>query len=162
MNPYVVIAVMVVIDIITLPFIIRKILKKDIKHKAVKVTAMILVFVVVEAVCSFMYIDSHTFYDRLGNQYQTQEGVRYYDREENEYVITEDNMGREYFTSLSGKYTRIAELTYIDSDGYLYFDLTRELTKDDSKYAYTDEAGNKYYRPEEVEWNRNGEIRPVD
>lgn len=159
MNPYVIIGIMIAVDLIMLPFIIKKILKKDGKNKGLKIVALIAAFVAVEAVCSVVYINTNTYFDRLGNRYETVGSVRYYDRDENQYVITEDPQGREYFTSLNGRYTRIAEITYIDEEGYLYFDFDKKLVKhNDNKYAYLDKSGKIYYPFDTVEWKSNGKM----
>ena len=159
MNPYVIIGIMMAVDLIMLPFIIKKMLKKDGKNRGLKIVAMIVAFIAVETVCSVVYINSNTYFDRLGNRYEAVESVRYYDRDENQYVITKDPSGREYFTSLNGRFMRIAEITYIDEEGYLYFDLDKELVKHtDNKYAYFDESGKLYYPFDTVEWKSNGRM----
>ena len=159
MNPYIIIGIMIAIDLIMLPFIIKKILKKDEKNKGLKVVALIVAFVAVETVCSVVYINANTYFDRLGNRYETVESVRYYDRDENQYVITEDPSGREYFTSLNGRFMRIADITYIDKEGYLYFDLSKELEKQENNdYAYLDANGNVYYPYTMVKWKLGGKM----
>lgn len=159
MNPYVIIGIMIAVDLIMLPFIIKKMLKKGGKKTGIKIVALIVAFVVIETICSVVYINSNTYFDRLGNRYETVEAVRYYDREENQYVITEDSMGREYFTSLNGRFMRIAEIAYIDEEGYLYFDFDKELVKHtDNKYAYLDENGKIYYPFDTVKWKSNGKM----
>lgn len=159
MNPYVIIGIMIAVDLIMLPFIIRKMLKKGGKKTGLKIVALIVAFVVIETICLVVYVNSNTYFDRLGNRYETVEAVRYYDKEENQYVITKDPMGREYFTSLNGRFMRIAEITYIDEEGYLYFDLDKELVKHkDNKYAYIDKNGNVYYPFDSVEWKSNGKM----
>ena len=160
MNPYVIIGIMIAVDLIMLPFIIKKMLKKDGKNKGLKIVALIVAFVAVEAVCSVVYINSNTYFDRLGNRYETIESVRYYDREENQYVITEDPSGREYFTSLNGRFMRIAEITYIDEEGYLYFDIEKKLEKQENvNYIHLDESGKIYYPYDTVKWTSKGEIK---
>ncbi len=159
MNPYVIIGIMITVDLIMLPFIIRKMLKKGGKKTGLKIVALIGAFVVIETICSVVYVNSNTYFDRLGNRYETVESVRYYDRDENQYVITKDPSGREYFTSLNGRFMRIAEITYIDEEGYLYFDLDKELVKHkDNKYAYLDENGKVYYPFDTVKWKSNGKM----
>ena len=126
MNPYIIIGVMVVIDLITLPIIIKKILKKDGKNKGIKIAVLIAAFVIVEAVCSFFCIESNVFYDREGNQYKSAESIVYYDREGVSYTLRETGMARKHFVSTDGRIMRIAERAYVDKDGYLVFDLKNE------------------------------------
>jgi hypothetical protein len=86
--------------------------------------------------------------------------VRYYDRDENQYVITEDPSGREYFSSLNGRFMRIAEITYIDEEGYLYFDIEKKLEKQENvNYIHLDENGKIYYPYDTVKWTSKGEIK---
>lgn len=159
MNPYVVIGIMIVVDLITLPFIIRKMLKKEGKHKGLKITILIVAFVAIEAVCSFFYIDSNMFYDREGNQYTSYESVVYYDRDGREYLLCETALGSKQFITRDGKITRIAERTYVDKDGYLVFDLQNRFVKTNKEGVYTDSDSNEYIKAEKAEWNRNGEMK---
>lgn len=159
MNPYIIIGVMVVIDLITLPIIIKKILKKDGKNKGIKIAVLVAAFVIVEAVCSFFCIESNVFYDREGNQYKSAESIVYYDREGVSYTLRETGMARKHFVSTDGRIMRIAERTYIDKDGYLVFDLENEFKKSGEDGIYKDADGNEYYKAEEVKWKRNGEIK---
>ena len=56
MNPYIVIAIMLVIDIITLPLIIKKMITKETDKKGLKITALIAAFVAVEVIFSVIFI----------------------------------------------------------------------------------------------------------
>ena len=86
--------------------------------------------------------------------------MRYYDRDENQYVITEDPSGREYFSSLNGRFMRIAEITYIDEEGYLYFDIEKKLEKQENvNYIHLDENGKIYYPYDTVKWTSKGELK---
>ncbi len=158
MNPYVVIGIMIAVDLITLPFIIRKMLKKEGRHKGLKITILIVAFIAIEAVCSFFYIDSNLFYDREGNQYTSTESVVYYDRDGKEYLLCETALGSKQFMTRDGKITRIADRTYVDKDGYLVFDLQNNFVKTDEEDVYTDADLNEYIKAEKAEWNRKGEI----
>ena len=159
MNPYVIIGIMIVIDLVTLPLIIRKMLKKEGKNKGVKIAALVAVFVIVEAVTSYFYIESTMFYDREGNQYKTAESVVYYDEQGPGYLLCETGtLRRKHFVSTDGKIMRIAERAYVDKDGYLVFDIKDEFKESAEKGVFTDDEGNKYYKAEAVEWNRKGEI----
>lgn len=160
MNPYVVIGVMIAIDLITLPLIIRKMLKKEGRYKGIKIAVLIAAFIAIEAVCSFFYIESSMFYDREGNQYKTAESVVYYDEQGTSYLLCETGtVRRKHFVSTDGRIMRIAERTYIDKDGYLVFDLENEFKKSGEDGVYKDADGNEYYKAEEVKWKRNGEIK---
>ncbi|MBP3939407.1 MAG: hypothetical protein IK955_08355 [Clostridia bacterium] len=159
MNPYIIIGVMVVIDLITLPIIIKKILKKDGKNKGIKIAVLIAAFVIVEAVCSFFCIESNVFFDREGNQYKSAESIVYYDREGVSYTLRETGMARKHFVSTDGRIMRIAERAYVDKDGYLVFDLKNEFKSAEKEGVYKDADGNEYYKAEDVSWKRNGEIQ---
>ncbi len=159
MNPYIVIGIVIAVDLVTLPIIIKKMLKKEGKHKGLKIAALVAVFVAVEAVFSFLYVESKMFYDREGNQYQSAESVVYYDRDGTEYLLCETKADRMHFVSRDGKFMRIAERTYIDKEGYLVFDIRNEFKKTENGNVYTDDEGNEYYKAESIEWNRKGEAQ---
>lgn len=161
MNPYIIIAVMIVIDIITIPFAIKSILKKDIRHKGIILAVFLAVFIVIEVAFSIFYIDSHNFYDREGNTYTSQESVVYYDRDGNEFVLYKHiKQDRWHFVTKDGKRMLIAERVYLDMDGYLVFDSADTFTQTDRKYVYTDKDGNEYFRADEITWNKKGEMQP--
>lgn len=161
MNPYIVIAIMVIVDIITLPVVIKGILKKDMKHKGIILALFLAVFIAVEAVFSVLYIDSHNFYDREGNVYTSQEEVLYYDKDGTEFVLYHHiKQDRWHFISKDGKNMYIAERVYLDEDGYLVYDRDNAFSQTDRKYIYTDESGNEYFRADEITWNRRGEMKP--
>ncbi len=160
MNPYIIIAVMVVIDLITLPFIIRKILKKDGENKGMKIALLIAAFVVIELVFSFAYVssaDDDKFYDRLGNEYKSHESVIYYDSMGKEYLLCETADKKMYF--ISGRIMNAAEDTYINKDGYLVYDSKGRFTDADADGIYTDENLNEYYKADEVRWDKEGQIQ---
>lgn len=160
MNPYIIIAVMIVIDIITIPFAIKSILKKDIKHKGIILAVFLAVFIVIEAAFSIFYIDSHNFYDREGNTYTSQESVLYYDKDGTGFVLQQTKADRWHFISEDGRRMLLAERMYLDMDGYLVFDSTNTFTQTDRKYVYTDKDGNEYFRADEITWNKKGEMQP--
>ena len=163
MNPYIVIAVMLVIDIVTIPLAIKSILKKDIKHKGIILTAFFAVFLAVEIAFSFLYIDSHNFYDREGNTYTSQEDVLYYDKDGTEFILYHHiKQDRWHFISKDGKNMYIAERVYLDMDGYLVFDRENTFEQTDRQYVYSDSDGNEYFRADEITWNRKGEMKPRD
>ncbi len=162
MNPYIIIGVMVAIDLITLPFIIKKILKKDGKNKGIKIAVLVAVFVAVEAVCSFFCIESTVLYDREGNKYKSAESVVYYDEQGTSYTLRETGMARKHFISTDGRIMRIAERAYIDKEGYLVFDLKNEFKDTGKDGIYSDADGNEYYKAEDVQWKRNGDIVLVE
>lgn len=161
MNPYIVIAIMVVIDIVTIPFAIKSILKKNIKHKGIILAVFLSVFIIAEIAFSALYIDSHNFYDREGNTYTSQENVVYYDKDGNEFLLSQTKIDRWHFISKDGKRMLIAERVYLDMDGYLVFDSSDTFTQTDRKYVYTDKEGNEYFRADEITWSKNGEMKPI-
>lgn len=160
MNPYIVVAVMIVIDLITIPFAIKSILKKNIKKKGVVIAAFLTVFIVIEAGFSMFYINSNNFYDREGNTYTSQENVVYYDREGTQYILHETKQDRWHFISKDSKHMYIAERMYLDMDGYMVFDRDDTFVQSDRQYVYIDGEGNEYFRADEMVWNRKGEMKP--
>lgn len=159
MNPYIIIAVMIVIDIITIPFAIKSILKKDIRHKGIILAVFLAVFIVIEVAFSIFYIDSHNFYDREGNTYTSQESVLYYDKDGTGFVLQQTKADCWHFISEDGRRMLLAERMYLDMDGYLVFDSTNTFTQTDRKYVYTDKDGNEYFRADEITWNKKGEMQ---
>ncbi len=163
MNPYIIIAVMLVVDIITLPMFIKSILKKDkIKRKGIVIALCLVAFIAIEGVTSFFYIDSKQFYDREGNVYADAESVIYYDRDGTEFLLKETGLNRKHFESKDGKRLLIAERMYLDSEGYLYFDRDELLSRTEKEYVYVDSEGNEYFKAEDVKFNRKGEIKLTD
>lgn len=159
MNPYIVVAVMLVVDVISIPFIIKSILKKDIKKKGLAITAFLAVFIAIEAAFSVFYINANQFYDREGNTYTAAENVLYYDRSGNEFILHETKVDRYHFISTNSKIMYIAERVYIDTDGYIVYDKENEFKQTDREYVYTDSDGNEYFRAEEIKWNHKGELK---
>ncbi|MBR3836400.1 MAG: hypothetical protein IKJ69_06425 [Clostridia bacterium] len=162
MNPYIIVAIMIVIDIVSLPFIVRSMLKKDIRKKGIVITAFLAVFIAVEIAFSVFYINSNQFYDREGNIYTSQEEVLYYDREGNEYTLNQTKVDRWHFISTDGRRMHTAERVYVDEEGYIFFDAKNELIKTELEYAYTDGEGNKYFRADEIKWDHKGELTVRD
>lgn len=159
MNPYIIIGIMIVIDLISIPFVIRSIMKKNIRKKGAVIAAFLAVFIVIEAAFSFFYISSNQFYDREGNVYQSQEDVLYYDRGGNEYILRQTKVDRWHFISKDSKYMYISERVYVDMDGYIVYDKENEFEKTDRKYVFKDSQGNEYFRAEEIKFNRKGEMK---
>ncbi|MBR6531080.1 MAG: hypothetical protein IKT61_01095 [Clostridia bacterium] len=162
MNPYIIVAVMIVIDVVSIPFFIRAFLKKDIKNKGIVLAVFLAVFIAVEAAFSVFYINANQFYDREGNAYTSQEDVIYYDRVGNEYILYPTKVDRWHFVSTDSKYMYIAERVYIDMDGYIVYDKENNFLKTDLKYVYTDAEGNEYYRADEIRFNHKGEMKLKD
>lgn len=161
MNPYIVIAVIVIIDIISIPFAIKSILKKNIKHKGIILALFLAVFIAVEAIFSVLYIDSHNFYDREGNTYTSQEDVVYYDKDCKEFILYHQiKQDRWHFISKDGKNMYTAERMYLDTDGYLVYDRDNTFKQTELKYIYKDANGNEYFRADEMTWNKRGEMKP--
>ena len=163
MNPYIVIAIMLVIDIITLPLIIKKMITKETDKKGLKITALIAAFVAVEVIFSVIFIDSaedKTYYDRLGNSYSSSESVIYYDREGNEYLLCQTADKKMYF--ICGRMMNDAEDAYVDKNGYIVFDYKECFTDTGSDGIYKDDKSNEYYKADEVRWNKKGEILQAD
>lgn len=159
MNPYIIVAVMLIVDVISIPFIIKSILKKDIKKKGVVIAIFLAAFVAIEAAFSVFYITSNQFYDREGNTYTAQENVLYYDRSGNEFILHETKADRYHFISTDSKIMYIADRVYLDMDGYIVYDKENEFKQTDREYVYTDSDGNEYFRADEMKWNHKGEIK---
>ncbi len=158
MNPYVIIGIVIAVDIISVPFFIKSILKKNIKKKGAVIALSLAAFIAVEAIFSFAYIDSKQFYDREGNAYTELAAVIYYDRDGREYRLQEAN-GYAYFISTDGRQTYIAERVYLDKDGYIVFDREKEFKRTDREYVYLDSDGNEYFLATDMKWSRNGQIK---
>lgn len=163
MNPYIVIAVMLVIDIVTLPIAIKKMLQKSNKNKGIKITLVIVAFILIEAVFSYLYVNSaqdNAFYDRNGNPYSSAESVVYYDKIGNEYLLCETADGKMYF--ISGRMMNEAENTYVDKDGYIVYDSKGRFADTDEDGIYTDDKSNEYYKADEIRWDKDGQIQAVE
>lgn len=159
MNPYIIVAVMIVIDIVSIPFFIKSVLKKDIKNKGAVISLFLAVFIAVEVAFSVFYINTNQFYDREGNVYTSQEDVIYYDRDLKEYTLNQTKIDRWHFISTDGRYMHIADRVYVDKDGYIVFDQLNEFKKSDREFVYLDPEGNEYYRADEIKWNNKGEFK---
>lgn len=159
MNPYIIVAVMVVIDIVSIPFVIRSILKKNIRKKGAVIAVFLAVFVAVEVAFSVFYINANQFYDREGNVYTSQENVLYHDRDGNEYILYRTKVDRWHFISTDSKYMYTSERVYLDTDGYIVYDKENEFKKTDREYVFTDSDGNEYFRAEEIRFNHKGEMK---
>ncbi len=159
MNPYIIVIIMIGFDIISIPFMIRSFLKKDIKHKGLIVTAVLAAFIAIEAVFSVFYINANSFYDREGNTYTSQEDVIYYDHDGVEFILHQTKADRWHFISTDSRYMRISERVYVDMDGYIVFDSENQFEKTDREYVYTDPQGNEYYLAEDIKWNHKGEMK---
>ncbi len=162
MNPYVIIAIVIAIDVISIPFFIKSILKKNIKRKGAVIALSLAAFIAVEAVFSFAYIDSKQFYDREGNAYTEASAVIYYDREGKEYHLSETSHGYTHFISTDGKQMYISERVYLDGEGYIVYDREDKFKRTDREYVYLDSEGNEYFLAEQMKWNRNGKIDLAD
>lgn len=159
MSPYIIIAIMIAVDLISVPLFIRSILKKDIRKKGAVITAFLAVFIAVEVAFSVFYINVNQFYDREGNVYTSQGDVLYYDREGKEYILYQTKVDRWHFVSKDGKYMYTAERVYVDEDGFIIYDKENRLQKTDREYVFVDSDGNEYYPASEIKWNSKGEIR---
>lgn len=159
MNPYIIVAVMIVIDIVSIPFFIKSVLKKDIKNKGAVISLFLAVFIAVEVAFSVFYINTNQFYDREGNVYTSQADVIYYDRDSKEYTLNQTKTDRWHFISTDGRYMHISDRVYVDTDGYIVFDQLNEFKKSDREFVYLDSEGNEYYRADTIKWSSKGEIK---
>lgn len=105
--------------------------------------------------------DKTVYYDREGNEYTEDLAVVYYDKNNNTYVIDE---GEYRFKGSDGK-MYYAGYSYVDEDGYFYFDAAGY--ENDSKSTvfysskndcYIDSNGVLYYDAEEVSWDKDGKL----
>ena len=160
MNPYVIVAVVIAADLISLPFIIRWIINKNSKtNKRVKwISAAVLISVVIDVVFSYAIISSSYSYDRTGKRYSYNETITYYTSDGKEFYYEESTRDRSHYVSKDGTEIYIADRVYVDKDGYLYYDKNNELTSNEGNDVYVDKDGNKYYRADKIEWNKNGDI----
>ncbi len=161
-NPYIIVGIIIAIDIISIPFFIKSMLKKKIKRKGAVIASVLVAFIAVETAFSFFYIDSKQFYDREGNTYLSAAEVVYYDREGNKFLLDKSSGKYSHFVSVDGKRTLISERVYLDKDGYIVFDRDEELRRSDREYVYLDNEGNEYFLAEQMQWGRGGKIELAD
>lgn len=159
LNPYVILAVFLSIDVIIIPLIIIAVVKKFPQGKRVKWIASVMAAVlIIEAASSALYINSHTFYDRYSNKYTDIEAIQYYDRNGKAFYIEESALNKDHIVSNDGTEVYIASKVYVDMDGYLVYDRDKKIQKTDKEYVYADSDGNEYYSASEVKWSKNGKL----
>ncbi len=161
-NPYIIVGIIIAVDIISIPFFIKSILKKDIKRKGAVIALVLAAFIALEAFCSFLYVTSNQFYDRNGNTYTDIQSVIYYTREGDEFKLEENSLKYKHFVSTDGKQMYIAERVYIDMDGFIVYDRKNEFERSDREYVYLDSDGNEYFLAEYMKWDYKGNIKLKD
>lgn len=161
MNPYIVIVLTALVDLIALPVVIKSIIKGRAKRKGLTAAAVVSALIAADVLFSFLYLNVNMYYDSKGNSYTEADQVMYYDRGSKTYSLETDKFGTGHFISSDGTRTMLADRVYVDTDGYIVFDAANSFKKSDKKYVYTDGKGGEYYRPEEIKWNSKGEIKVI-
>ena len=158
-NPYVYIAVLILIDIILIPLTVKKLLsgKSGKKKKAASIVAAAAVFIVIDCICAAFIIGNSFSYDRTGKRYDYNEPVIYYTSEGGKFTLNGTGDGAR-FANANGTESYLAERVYVDDDGFLYFDVKNELAGTKKDGTFTDADGKKYYRADAVEWNKYGDM----
>lgn len=158
-NPYVYIAVLIFIDIISIPLVVKKLLsgKSDRKRTAVKIISAAAVFIAADCICIAFILGNSFSYDRTGERYKYNESVVYYTSEGGRFTLKGKGDDAR-FENANGTESYLAERVYVDDDGFLYFDVKNELAGRGQDGTYTDAEGKKYYRADSVEWNRYGDL----
>lgn len=105
--------------------------------------------------------DKMLYYDREGKSYTDDLMVVYYDRQNNTY--TYDDSEYEFVSSDGKKYQ--GDYSYVDAEGYFYFDAAgyendaKSTIFYSAKYdCYVDKDDNKYFDALEVSWDKNGNL----
>lgn len=161
-DPYTLITLFAVSDIIGIIAFIIYTVKRTSKGKRLKKIVLATVcLVAVDLVMSFFIISSNTFYDRNGEKYRKLDEIKYYSDDGTAYHKTTDEMLRTYLVSEDETQMYLAERVYIDEDGFIVYDRRKEFKKENLEYVYFDTDGNKYYALDSVQWNKNGQIKLV-
>lgn len=99
------------------------------------------------------------YYDRNGEESQSREEVKYYDKDGNVYLyeMVEDYLP-DYVNQQTGE--RLNGFNcYITEDGYLYNDISNRLSLvSGTTDTYSDSDGNLYYDISTVYWDMNGDM----
>lgn len=153
-NPYSLLGIMVVADVIGLAVFSAIMLKKENKNSAVKKILVVLAIVLaVDGAYSVYVFRTNTFYDRNCEKYTSMQSVVYYNKSGKAYKLED-----KYFKSIDGTDMFLADRAYVDSDGFLVYDRAKKIHKTDLECFYADDDGNKYYKATEVKWNSSGEV----
>ena len=99
-------------------------------------------------------------FDRLGNAY-TYDDVPYYDKDGNKYFYSFDsNTQKGTYTEISTGDTFDNTYSFVDEDGYFFYDKNHELKKlsDKQHNTYIDKNDNVYYWASGVDWEKGGDL----
>ncbi len=114
---------------------------------------------------SFHYgydVDGKTvYYDREGKAYTEDLAVVYYDKQNNTYTFNNENYE---FVGSDGK-TYMSSYSYVDTNGYFYFDAAGYENEANSTIYYSamsggnvDKDGNLYFDATGVSWDKDGNL----
>lgn len=151
-NPFAILGIMVIIDIIGVVVYAFYALKKDRNTALKKLLIVAAVLIVVDGAYSIYVFKSNTFYDRNCESYSSMKSVVYYKTNGKAYKLD-----GEYFVSLDGTDMFTAEAAYVNEEGFLFYDKSGRIHKTELECIYKDDEGNKYYKATEVKWNSKGE-----
>lgn len=100
-------------------------------------------------------------YDMQGNLVANDEDIPLYDRDGNKYVLVENITDDDYISYYENEATKEqydSILVYIDEEGYFYYDEDRLIDMNDDG-DFVDTNGKKYYSPNTMYWDENGELK---
>lgn len=158
-NPYALIAALGVVDVFGLIGFILFTLKSTPKGDRLKKILIVSVcFIAIDAVISSFLLTKNTFYDRNGNKYSKSEEISYYDDAGTSYNLYTDEKQRTYLISDDGKRMFTTDRTYVDENGYVYYDRTNSFKKVMNGKQYGEIDGKTYYSIFEIKWDKNGRI----
>lgn len=157
-NPYVVPAILVIADLISIPLITIGICRKHQKGQRIKrIVAVIAVIVIIDGGYAVSQLGKNSYYDIKGIKHSDPTQIVYYDKDGNKYTYENGNYG-ELFKNENGTHAFTAENAYIDKDGYLVI-ITEKLEEDVNTNTFKDKDGNQYYHATDVSWNKSGKMK---
>lgn len=151
--------------IITFIGIIFLIAKRGNKKRNIMLISICVISFIGSAVLTIYPFFHHTYYDRLGNSYNNISEVVYYTKDNCLFTLDENNL--EFVCkdkSLNPNYmdTYAAEISYVDSDGYLSFiEKTLDESNNNAYSSYDPQTGKYYIFAEFAKWDKNGKLQPL-
>lgn len=122
------------------------------------VLELISVFILfVAAICTASYFAVTKYYDNDGQQYFFDDKVQYEDHDGNTYTYNFDKKGYDYLYINGTEEYLVADLCYLDKDGYLVYDDDLSITAKD-EHTCVDTDGAVYYPVKYSSFNKDGSI----
>lgn len=157
-NPYVVPAILIIADLISIPLITVGICRKHEKGQRIKkIITVIAVIAIIDGAYAFAQLGKNSYYDIKGVKYSAPTQIVYYDKDGNKYTYENGNYG-ELFKNENGTHAFTAKNAYIDKDGYLVI-ITEKLEENADTKTFTDKNGNQFYHATDVSWSKSGKIK---